>query len=186
MCKYSTHLDYCGTAARSLGSKHANLMFSLLAGSSRARSMINPSKGGCLWGVTVLAELPLMDAHQAAVFGPTRLDPCAPPFPWAWAGSKRRLWARPLRHTSQARFYACTYRYPLFKPSFGDHCCTTEIIKGYLYASHVQLIDLMSEIQSRTNVCTQFSSSWALERFLGFGWCRSSPGSPLLYPSAPA
>lgn len=47
-------------------------MFSLLAGSTRARSMINPSRGGCLWGVTVLAELPCMDAHQAAVFGPMR------------------------------------------------------------------------------------------------------------------
>lgn len=69
LCKYSTHLDYCGTAARLLGSKNANLMFSLLAGSTHARSMINPSKGGCLWGVTVLVELPLMDAHQAAVFG---------------------------------------------------------------------------------------------------------------------
>lgn len=46
-------------------------MFSLLAESTRARNMINPSKGGCLWGVTVLADLPLMDAHQAAVFGPT-------------------------------------------------------------------------------------------------------------------
>lgn len=33
--------------------------------------MINLSKGECLWGVTVLAELPVMDAHQAAVFGPT-------------------------------------------------------------------------------------------------------------------
>lgn len=71
LCKYSTHLNYCGTAARSLGSKYANLMFSLLAESTHARSMINPSKGGCLWGVTILAELPLMDAHQAAVFGPT-------------------------------------------------------------------------------------------------------------------
>lgn len=71
MCKYSTHSNYCGTAARSLGSKHTNLMFSLLAESTHARGMINLSKGGCLWGVTVLAELPIMDAHQAAVFGPT-------------------------------------------------------------------------------------------------------------------
>lgn len=38
--------------------------------STGARSVINPSKGGCLWHVTVLAEQPLMDAHQAAVFGP--------------------------------------------------------------------------------------------------------------------
>lgn len=38
--------------------------------SPRARSVINPSRGGCLWGVTVLAQQPLMDAHQAAVFGP--------------------------------------------------------------------------------------------------------------------
>lgn len=38
--------------------------------------MINPSKGGCLWGVTILAALPLMDAHQAAVFGPTHWFMC--------------------------------------------------------------------------------------------------------------
>jgi len=120
LCKYSTHLNYCGTAARSLGSEHSNLMFNLLAGSACARSMINPSKGGCLWGVTVLAELPLMDAHQAAVFGPTHwihVLLCSP-----GPGQAPNARCGPaLRHTSQAHFCACTYCCPLFKPSFWDH-----------------------------------------------------------------
>lgn len=42
----------------------------LLAESIHARGMINLSKEECLWGVTILAELVLMDNHQAAVFGP--------------------------------------------------------------------------------------------------------------------
>ena len=58
--------------------------------------------------------------------------------------------------------------------------------KGFFYTGHRQLVDLTAEIQSRRNVCTQFSSTWALEHFLGFGWCHSSPGSPLLYPGTPA
>lgn len=42
--------------------------------------------------------------------------------------------------------------YLLFKPSFWDHCCTTGIIKGFLYTGHMQLVNLMAEIQSRRNV----------------------------------
>lgn len=75
---------------------------------------------------------------------------------------------------------------PAFKHFLWHHWYTTQIIKSFFYTGHMQLIDLISEVQSWTNVCTQFSSPWALEHVLGFGWFCSSSTFPHLYPSAPA
>lgn len=175
LCEYSAHLDYCGSAARSLGSKHANLMFSLLAGALVPEAWLIPAKEG-VYGVSQSWQSSPLWMHTRQLC----LDPHAGSMSSSAPLGLGRLQTPAVAPASQAHSpgtLLCWYL--LFKPSFWDHCCTTGIIKGFLYTGHMQLVNLMAEIQSRRNVYAQFSLPWALEHILDFGFFISNSSKKL-------